>query len=195
MRRRNQQSTLFNLTIANSILLVLNTVLLISLLSTGGLRVVTTEAAAVTTGEATPATTAATSGMADTSQALTVKHKPGQRRAEPISAPEDTTSTESKTATTIGGVKVQEAPTVAAESHDTEEQAILRAFFAANVQQLRLAVVEAGESPATALPAKADVALAIASADITSDASTTVLHHLREGFARLGLPFQDPIVQ
>jgi len=84
---------------------------------------------------------------------------------------------------------------VAAESHDTEEQAILRAFFAANVQQLRLAVVEAGESPATALPAKADVALAIASADITSDASTTVLHHLREGFARLGLPFQDPIVQ
>jgi hypothetical protein len=210
MRRRRQQKTLFNLTVANFAMLALNTALLLTMLSTRGDAPDTGGAVAMPKAGATaqaatmPATSAvkATAATTDTTVATETLalRKPGERRAKP-SAPStriitnDTTPSSTSDSEGSPSNVVRTAPTASSGASDTEEQAIMRAFFSANIQQLRLAVMEAGENPKARLPLKADVELAIASSDITSDASSSVLFQLREGFGRYNLPFQDPIVQ
>ncbi len=74
------------------------------------------------------------------------------------------------------------------------EQDMLRAYFEANLQRLKLMASKQGVDAASVLPEDAVIEAAITSGDITSAAARPALDQLREGFAQVGLEFREPVL-
>ncbi|MCK6507936.1 hypothetical protein L6R53_31980, partial [Myxococcota bacterium] len=69
---------------------------------------------------------------------------------------------------------------------------VLAVYLDSVQERLRQAAVQAGDDPATVLPAAAAVQAAVASGDPWSAASAPALDALRQGYARYGLRFPEP---
>jgi len=75
------------------------------------------------------------------------------------------------------------------------EQDILRAYFTVTLTQVRTQAEADGADISALLPANADVEAAIATGDISSEASKKVLDALRAAHSAAGLTFREPAVQ
>ena len=80
-------------------------------------------------------------------------------------------------------------------SADPGEQEVLRAYFEANVQRLKLMAGKQGVEVADVLPDAAVIDAAVASGDISSEAARPALDQLKAGYERVGLEFREPVVQ
>lgn len=75
------------------------------------------------------------------------------------------------------------------------EQDILRAYFTVTLTQVRTQAEADGADISALLPANADVEAAIATGNISSEASKKVLDALRAAHTAAGLTFREPAVQ
>ena len=74
------------------------------------------------------------------------------------------------------------------------EQEMLRAYFQANTQRLKLMAGKQGVAEADVVPDPETVSAAVASGDISSPAAQPALQQLREAYERVGLEFREPVV-
>ena len=93
-----------------------------------------------------------------------------------------------------GAVSTPSAPQPTTRAVSTGEQEVLRAYFEANTQRLKLMASKQGISVDDVLPEPSVVEAAVASGDISSEAAQPALDQLRSGYERVGQEFREPVV-